>query len=596
MKLYLKYSILTVLSLLFLVACEDADPAAGGDTTNQRDFTIADYVIAGNNSQLGAFNTLYDALEKAELLDALASGSFTLLAPTDAAFAAAGINVATTSAADLAVILNYHLVPSALATLPEGRTTTVNGKTIFVKGTSLNGAATATKNITVQNGVVYALDMVLIPYAGDLAAVMAADDNLSLALSAFTKAGISLTGATARTIFVPNNDAMEAEGFDAAGILATDAAELEFYLSYHVIEADLFGSSFTTTKYATLAGALVDVPALVITAGSPVEANGVEVLSGDRAASNGVIHVMDEVLARPITMLDGLSTSAIYGGNTGIILTGLYNGMLRVGLDQTYFADLTKTYSVIGPCCGSFNEVNYPVDADLIAAIEAHIIEGNSNWITLASVGGTRFESVGGDKYVSTSSGNGRFVNGNFGNAFGPASTGGATAVYNGTFTNIVDYEIIDSFAGALKGLPEESITDLLDGDADFDLFSAALKLLEVTATGDFTVLAIDNVVFDDYFGYSTVAEVEAADPDEFASLLNHVIPKWYFGIDLDDGTLPVLSAVSAEALTFTYTDAGDIAVLMSPSDLSYLPTIVAVDYVVASNGVVHVIDDLIEF
>jgi uncharacterized surface protein with fasciclin (FAS1) repeats len=127
-------------------------------------------------------------------------------------------------------------------------------------------------------------------------------------------------------------------------------------------------------------------------------------------------------------------------------------------------------------------------------------------------------------------------------------------------------------------------------------LFSAALKLLEVTATGDFTVLAIDNVVFDDYFGYSTVAEVEAADPDEFASLLNHVIPKWYFGIDLDDGTLPVLSAVSAEALTFTYTDAGDIAVLMSPSDLSYLPTIVAVDYVVASNGVVHVIDDLIEF
>ncbi len=593
MKIVNKYFALPLLALSLFTACEDVDPAAGGDTTNQRDFTIADYIVAGNNTQVGAFNTLFDALEKADMLDALTDGEFTLLAPTDAAFAAAGINVATLSAVELETILNYHLIPSELATLPEGRTVTVNGKTIHVKGTTVNGSATATKHITLQNGVVFSLNQVLLPYAGTLADVIAENDDLSLVLSAINKAGISLTGASFNTLFLPTNEAMEDFGLDQAGIDATDAADLEDLLNYHILSGDLFGVNLTSTRYATLAGSLVDYPGVTIAVGDPIEINGIEVVGANNIASNGVVHIIDGFLEAPVTMIDGFE-GAVYGGNTGVILSGLYAGILRVGLEDLYFADLTDTYSVIGPCCGIFNEANYPIDADLIDAIEAHIFEGNVNWITLASVGGTRFESVNGNKYVATSSANGRFINGNWGNAFGATSTGGTGVTYNGTFSNAASYQITMGNV-PLTGLPEESITDILDEDVDFNLFSAALRVLGVTSTGDYTVLAINNVLFEDIFEYSTVEEVEAADADEFEVLLNHVISKWYFSIDLDDGSLPALVAASGETLQFSYGTEGEVGILLDSSDLSSFVEVINFD-LTAANGVVHEVDDLIEF
>ncbi|MEM7297600.1 MAG: fasciclin domain-containing protein [Bacteroidota bacterium] len=576
------------MSLVVLVtACNDDDDGEK-NVVNQRDFSIADYLMAGSGTQSSNYNTLFVALEKAGLLSTLESGSFTLLAPTDAAFAAAGIDIDDMEAADLATVLNYHLLASEVdAEGLSGRIATVNGATFSAAGGVINGVATATQEISLTNGIVFGLDAVLTPPVGNLSAVLAADANLSLAAAAFAKSSISLTGASNLTVFAPDNDAMTAAGLDQAGIDAATQADIDATLEYHIVAGDNFSSSLSDGEIASTAGTLAEVPGLEITTGDPLEVSGSNVTSGNVPASNGVVHVIDGVLSPPTTVADAMGPSVdVNFGFDGLILDGLYGGIVRLGLEATYFGDVSKEVTVIGPCCGAFSEASFPDDADLQAAIEAHIFDGLIDPLTAGTEGGTRITSIGGDEYVLTTSDNGSFINGSFGNAF---VGGGFTAtVHNGVLSNVV---------GILSGLPTDNITTVLDADADYTLFSAALKVVASDiGTADYTILAVDNTTWTAAFGtdLDEVAEIAAASADDLAGVLNHVIPNWYFGVDIDDGTLPVFSAASGNDLTLVMDADGDISVQIDPTDYTSVVKITSSDDFTASNGVVHTVDGVI--
>ena len=97
--------LITILLLLLVPA------ALAQDTTT----TTLPQTIAGN----GSLNTLAAALEAAGLSDTLASGEWTVFAPTDQAFAAIGVtadNVADMDAADLSDLLLYHVMSGDLST------------------------------------------------------------------------------------------------------------------------------------------------------------------------------------------------------------------------------------------------------------------------------------------------------------------------------------------------------------------------------------------------------------------------------------------------------------------------------------------------
>lgn len=577
----LKY-ILAFLGLAFFTACGDSDPADGGDATNQREFSIADFLTAGSNTKGGDYNVLYDAFEKAGLLTALESGSFTLLAPSDDAFGALGItDVDDVSVEDLTTLLNYHLVGSTLdAESLTGRITTNGGGLISVSDDVVNGVATASLHFSATNGNVFQLDGVLTPTVGNLSDVLADNSDLSLAAAAFDKAGVALTGSTFLTIFAPDNDAMTDAGYDQAFIDAATAEDLAAVMNYHVIVGDLFSAALSG-EFVTELGPLTEVPGLTV---SDEEAGGADIVSLDNAADNGVIHIIDDVISPPVTMGDAVGPNAdLNFGYDFLIYDGIYAGMQRVGLDVTYLSDPSQVYTVVGPCCGSFVESDYPDDADLIEAIEAHIFEGFMDYINIGTAGGTRITSVGGDEYVVTSSG---FINGSIGNAFGGG--GYSATVYNGVVSNVL---------GLLNGagLPEESITDQLDADGNFGLFSAALKALDATTTGDYTVLAVDDATFTAVYGYTTVAEVESADADEFSDLLNHVIPGFYWAVDVDVSPLPTLTAASGAEIVFS-SDGDNIGVIVEEKDLTNFPILIGVDYYNASNGVIHQMDDVIAF
>lgn len=131
--------------------------------------------IVATASAAGSFNTLATALTAAGLVETLQGpGPFTVLAPTDEAFAKipeADLQALLADKDALTKVLTYHViagnVPSSdvvnltEATTVEGRKITiavVDGKVV------INGTSTVvTPDVTASNGVIHVIDAVLMP-------------------------------------------------------------------------------------------------------------------------------------------------------------------------------------------------------------------------------------------------------------------------------------------------------------------------------------------------------------------------------------------------------------------------------------------------
>ncbi|MDQ0838040.1 fasciclin domain-containing protein [Sphingomonas faeni] len=124
----------------------------------------------------GSFTTLVAAVGAAGLADTLkGEGPFTVFAPTDTAFAALPAGtvddlVKPENKDKLTAILLLHVLPGAVrADDVTGKVldpATVGGATVHVDGTdglTVNGARVVTADITCTNGVIHAIDTVLLP-------------------------------------------------------------------------------------------------------------------------------------------------------------------------------------------------------------------------------------------------------------------------------------------------------------------------------------------------------------------------------------------------------------------------------------------------
>jgi len=123
----------------------------------------------------GIHAALVAALAQADLVTALqAEGPFTVFAPTDAAFQAAGIDLSEYDTPEeivtLATILTYHVYAGAVASsdVTDGLTVTMlNGENAtfsVTNGTVMVGGATVTlADVQASNGVIHVIDAVLMP-------------------------------------------------------------------------------------------------------------------------------------------------------------------------------------------------------------------------------------------------------------------------------------------------------------------------------------------------------------------------------------------------------------------------------------------------
>lgn len=120
----------------------------------------------------GNFKTLVTAVQAAGLVDTLKGpGPFTVFAPTDEAFAKvpkAQLDALLADKAKLTKVLTYHVVPGAVMAkdVKPGMVKTVEGGNLTLAttgGVTVNGAKVVQADVKASNGVIHAVDTVLMP-------------------------------------------------------------------------------------------------------------------------------------------------------------------------------------------------------------------------------------------------------------------------------------------------------------------------------------------------------------------------------------------------------------------------------------------------
>jgi uncharacterized surface protein with fasciclin (FAS1) repeats len=274
-----------------------------------------DYAQVRNSTpRQASFQLLSFAIARAGLANELNDPRFayTLFAPTDAAFAALGLGtrqaINAVPVENLKAILLYHVLASKVlaAQVPSSYTelTMLSNQKAYVirrgAGVFINGTPVVLADIEAKSGVIHAIDRVLLPPAGNIVEVAAANPNFTYLVAAVQRAGIvnALAGAGPLTVFAPTNQAFIAAGFPTiASIQAAPASALIPILTYHVFAGRVFSSDINNGQVLTmLSGGTTTIS---LANGAQIDGAGSapsHIIQTDIMATNGVIHAIDRVL------------------------------------------------------------------------------------------------------------------------------------------------------------------------------------------------------------------------------------------------------------------------------------------------------------
>ena len=273
--------------------------------------------IPTNAQNTGIHDSLVAALVHADLVTALqGEGPFTVFAPTDDAFAAAGIDLTTFDTeeenATLVDILTYHVYSGSVeaAQVTDGMTATMlNGDdatfTVTNESVMIGDATVTMADVMASNGIIHVIDKVLMPPADlvDIPTVAQGTGIHDSLVAAVIQAELlsTLQGEGPFTVFAPTDDAFTAAGVDLAALDNDEGkAALTNILLYHVVSGAVPSSAVTDG----LVAAAVNGDDLTFTVGDGVMVNDANVILADVMASNGIIHVIDKVLIPPVPVTE----------------------------------------------------------------------------------------------------------------------------------------------------------------------------------------------------------------------------------------------------------------------------------------------------
>ncbi len=320
-------------------------------------------------SASGDLSILVAALQRAGLDTTLdTAGDFTVFAPTNTAFANFLADNNFTALEDIPVdvltqvLLNHVIAGEAFSTaLSTGYGNTLATKSgtgenlsIYIdtaSGVSLNGVSNVTQaDIDASNGVIHIVDAVIgLPNIVDHAV---ANSNLSSLVGALTAGGNTtfttlLSTPGDFTVFAPNNDAFAS---------FTTSNDLASVLANHVIPGATAISTGLSNSYvntaAMLSGTMTPL-SMYINVDSGVTINGSSnVVAADIVATNGVIHVVDEVIDLPTIATFATSNAAL-----SILVDALAyadTGMSTVDYIDTVSDATTGPFTVFAPTNDAF--------------------------------------------------------------------------------------------------------------------------------------------------------------------------------------------------------------------------------------------------
>lgn len=298
---------------LLLVQCDKSDPPP---QLSNLDATLS------SNSDLSVFKA---AITQAKLETfTKGPGPFTIFAPTDAAFSAAGITTSSLPLIDsvtLTALLLTHMQTSAAGVFtartsfeipegPNGPMTSISGFATYGfkdKATNtiyISGAKVTEKDIYCSNGIIHKLDRALNVPNQTIIASLTANSDYSLMVQAIAKCVQTTTFSPAATspatVFAIPNAVMFANGYDAstiAGLSGAALTTLTNILRYHIVASRNFSTDMKAGNLKTVLGSNV-----VVSRTTGVNIKGIsnpaafQITPTDFAASNGVIHKITGML------------------------------------------------------------------------------------------------------------------------------------------------------------------------------------------------------------------------------------------------------------------------------------------------------------
>ena len=362
----------------------------------------------------GSFTTLVAALKASGLDDVLTDEArdFTVFAPTDAAFETALADLGMTAdellaAPNLDDILLYHVIADAeidsTAAIAAAGTTVTTANTddvgVALAGMDLfiNNSMVVTPDVQANNGVIHAVDAVLLPTDDDptsgtidvVAAANGSFDTLVAALGAANLASVIADPNGKFTVFAPTDAAFAAIGLNPSNV--GTVTNLDDILLYHVIS----GKEVNAAAATAIAGNTVEManadPLALSLSGAELFANLSSISMPNVDASNGLIHVIDTVLTPPAEASSPTETiTQIAAANPDF--TTLVAALQAASLDDdlndsagdfTVFAPTDAAFSALG-----LNSTNVGVVPDLDKILLKHVVSGSVDSVTAFTLNG----------------------------------------------------------------------------------------------------------------------------------------------------------------------------------------------------------------
>jgi uncharacterized surface protein with fasciclin (FAS1) repeats len=259
----------------------------------------------------GSFKTLAAAIGAAGLVqDLKGKGPFTVFAPTDEAFAKLPKGtleklLEPKNKSMLQSILAYHVVSGDVGSaqvVKLSNAATLGGQRVDVRvtdgGVFIDNAKVTTTDIRCSNGVIHVIDTVLMPNTDDVVATAVSAGSFKTLTAAIEAAALveALKGDGPFTVFAPTDEAFAAlpKGTVENLLKPENKAKLASLLKYHVVSGRVFSDvAAKGVTAATLQGHEIKTR----TVDGQVFVNDARVVKADIDAKNGVIHVIDRVLA-----------------------------------------------------------------------------------------------------------------------------------------------------------------------------------------------------------------------------------------------------------------------------------------------------------
>jgi len=403
-------------------------------------------------------------------------------------------------------------------------------------------------------------------------AELAADqDNLTTLVAALEAAGLDATLADENatfTVFAPADAAFDAYDVD---FLVGNTDLLSEVLQFHVVQgaAALAGDLSDGDTFTTVQGDDITVS---IRDGS-VFVNGVQVTTADVEASNGVVHIIDDVLLTNRTAGERLLVTNA--------TESLYNAIDQAGLADA-FNDPNNAWTTFAPNNAAFGAADLSgfSDTEVQAILQYHTLDGITDSAALLQL----LADNGGEVSVATNQGEEITFREE---ADGSISLNGGQATLDlENLDQRASNGIIHQIDGVLvpPTLQPPSLAGLVSETSSLSTLNAALGAVGLDATladeaATFTVFAPEDASFAPYD-----VEYLLDNPTLLEEVLGfHVVQgAAVFSGDLSDGD------------TFTTVQGDDITISIRDGNVFVDGAQVTTPDVAASNGVAHLIDDVL--